>query len=55
MNKIEAPYLELLILLRKWNQEWIAYDTQHSKLKPIEALKLIEELKNKFNISFKNE
>ena len=55
MNKIEEPYLELLILLRKWNQEWIAYDKQNSKLKPKEALKLIEDLKNKFNISFKNE
>ena len=55
MNKIEEPYLELLILLRTWNQEWNAYDNKTSKLKPIESLKLIKELKNKFNISFKNE
>ena len=55
MNKQDEPYLELLIILRKWNHEWNAYDNKTSKLKPIEALKLIKELKNKFNISFKNE
>lgn len=54
MNK-ENPYLELLLLLRKWNQDWEAYDIRNSKIKPKDAIKLIEELKTKFNITFKNE
>lgn len=54
MNKPDQPYLEILILLRKWNQDWIAYDTNKSKMKPKEALKLIEELKSKFDITIKN-
>lgn len=54
-NKIDNAYLELLILLRKWNQEWVAYDNKDIKLKPKDALKLIEELKSKFNVSLKNE
>ena len=48
-------YLEVLILLRKWNQEWIAYDNKDIKLKPKDSLRFIEELKSKFNISLKNE
>ena len=55
MNKQDSPYLELLTILRKWNQDWEAYDTKMSKIKPNEALKLIEELKTKFNITYKNE
>ena len=54
INKNNA-YLEVLILLRKWNQEWIAYDNKDIKLKPKDALGFIEELKSKFNISLKNE